>query len=209
MPKTLLCSAVYAETALLSQSLQSDASFEFLILGVGNVSAALTLQERLLAVDPPSEVILLGSAGFYEPAKGRVGDIVWVQEFMQVEASVARSEARIPEAMQSVIHSTAGPLAFALSKSLGAGFGSANCPDSVSLSLWTYAPGDYENMEGFGAASAASRLRIPFSAFFALTNKVGPEGSREWFENHKSAGRKLEEGVLSFLDNRQKQTAAI
>lgn len=204
MKRVLFCGAVPPEIDLISASTsettRDDAApsplYEAHALGVGNLSAAFSIDE-LLRSGRFSEVIFLGSAGAYTDAEFPA--FVTSSHFVNHEAAVILGNARIPDLLPSVIQSQPGNAAQFLQEELGFPQGIVNCPDSISLQPLRPPGIDYENMECFGAAFAARRHNIPFSAFLAVTNRVGPDGSREWLATFREKGAALQREILSVL----------
>ncbi len=177
---------------------------EALDCGVGNVSAALALQERLLDRDKPpvAEAIFIGSAGCYDEGPfGPPLNLGFAVGFENREIAVTAGDAHLPDLMLSALETRPGPLGLRLRDELGARTGSVNSPDSLTLSPPPGIRGEFENMEAFGLACAAARSELPFCAVLALTNRVGPDGSAQWRANHREMGRALQEAILRVLRN--------
>ncbi len=191
---------------LFGQSVRID-SFE---CGIGNITAALNLQERILRTeDTPEEVIFLGSAGIYPYAV--VGHLLPAQfgfsrNFANYEISVLEGRGKIPDLMVARIRTDPGLLGRHIITSLSLPEGQVNSPDSLTLAgqpgdgVNLYRPLDFENMEVFGLASVAQRHNLSFCAIFALTNKVGPDGSREWAASHRELSLQLQTSILRLFD---------
>ena len=180
--------------------------------GVGNLNCALNLQERILdrQAPPVAEAIFIGSAGVYLRSHDSQGPHPgpdfpgFSRTFYNREAAVLEGRARLPEPLTKTSMSTPGPIGETLAKNLDALEGATNSPDSLTLFAPVeseHFPGDinYENMETFGAAMAFLKYSIPFCAFFALTNYVGPEGSKEWSRVYKEYSTKLQARILDIL----------
>ncbi len=58
---------------------------------------------------------------------------------------------------------------------------------------------DFENLEGYGLAQVATASHLPFAALLALTNEVGPEGSRKWRQNFQTMADTLQSSLLAQL----------
>jgi nucleoside phosphorylase len=56
-----------------------------------------------------------------------------------------------------------------------------------------------ENMEAFSIAYIASKLSIPFTAYYAITNMVGKNGSAEWAENWRKASNALQKLIIKYM----------
>ena len=218
MAITLLIGAFPPEVGLLAEELASSKSFRVAVGGIGSVACALGV-ELELARDDVSEVLFVGSAGVYpgyqaapppdpspgldrlRPGYALLGCLAVSADFSRHDLAVLWGHARLPGPMTHRVTTGAGPLGLLLRKEEDIIEGPTNSPDAVSLSLPENfrAEAAFENMEAFGAAVASLRRGVPFSAVFSLTNIVGPEGSTQWFRNHKDFGLALQERVLSLL----------
>jgi nucleoside phosphorylase len=54
-------------------------------------------------------------------------------------------------------------------------------------------------MEAFPIAYVATRLSIPFTAFFYITNYVGANGSIDWNQNWRHGSNILQKEILKFV----------
>jgi len=200
MRTVLVCSAIAAEQESLAGAGNSAFSLESFLCGIGNVAAAGNLTERLCTGELPSEIVFVGSAGTYARDSGafRIGVS---RVFAQRELSVLRGESRKPDLLTQKIETTPGLFSEILANKLDPIHGITNCPDSITLidAPELFSGMDFENMECFGLAHCALRFKIPFTAFFALTNSVGPDGSREWFRNYNEFSQELQRRILGCL----------
>jgi len=165
-------------------------TLRFHLIGVGNIAAADSLRGLLAtARDTCAEILFLGSAGAY--VSGSRG-FVLAHSFGQKELAVLEGRAVQPGAMPTLFETAQGPLARALAQGSDLAPGKVNCPGALSL----VDPGDvswtHENLECAGLAYVASSMQLPFAALLAVTNAVGPQGSKEWQANHKEMGRTLQ-----------------
>ncbi len=201
MNRVLFCGAVAAEIDLLAANSSdprpvNQTSYEAHALGVGNLTAAFNADE-LLRTGRFQEVIFIGSAGAYTDSE--YPPFVFASHFTNREAAVIEGKARVPDLLASVIQSDPGEAGRVLRARLNFPEGVVNCPDSISLQPLRPSGMDYENMECFGVAFAARRHNVPFCSFLALTNRVGPDGSREWLASFREKGAALQRQILSVL----------
>ena len=56
-----------------------------------------------------------------------------------------------------------------------------------------------ENMEAFSIAYIASKLAMPFTAYYAITNMVGKNGSADWALNWRKASNSLQKMIIKYL----------
>jgi nucleoside phosphorylase len=187
---------------------------ELLVCGVGSLTAALTLRERLAdaSLPPVVEIIQIGSAGIYtlseasayEKMAGSEGITGFSDLFYKMDISVIEGFAKIPQIQSHRILTEAGPLILNLAQSMGARKGATNSPDSITLKCptleWGLPEGCvYENLEGFGLATAAQRSGVSFGALYAITNRVGPDGSDRWRERYRAMSTDLQKKILKRL----------
>lgn len=58
-----------------------------------------------------------------------------------------------------------------------------------------------ENLEAFSLARFCEIHKIGFSAFVAVTNRVGPSGSEQWAANYRSMGQALQQKLIGSIEN--------
>ncbi|RHX86645.1 phosphorylase [Leptospira stimsonii] len=204
---TLFCSAISEELDQFDDS----GRWNTFLCGVGNLEAALNLQKLLLEKrnqkDPlPSQILFLGSAGVYpwlHPSfwKGRFG---YSHEFQNQEIAKIEKRIRVPEFVPDSFEFRS-PFQFQAveeilpSKTNGTGSVTIDTVSGRSLEFLRTEDLGFENMECFGLARVCSEFQIPFCAFFALTNTVGPSGSGEWKQNYRRESTRLQDFLLSFF----------
>lgn len=125
--------------------------------------------------------------------------------FLRLESSVRQGESRLPPALVSTVETTPGSLGEFLVGRLRPLTGVTNSLDSITLVSVSSEDFNitgplFENMEAFGVARICELLSLPCSAFFALTNDVGPEGSLQWALNHGRMGLELQRAILEALN---------
>lgn len=158
-------------------------------VGVGQF-AALARLSALAALERPSAVLLVGTAGSTEPAN--VGQQFIVQHFAY--PSIAGED--LPEFLERAFTAEA---AISLE-----GFSPAtvlqNHGVSTDLTKFVsnagYIPPGYprpiiENMEAASLAQLCRSLQIPFTALLAVTNTIGPDARTQWKQNFRQAGEHL------------------
>lgn len=199
-PVLLICSAILAEQEQLKDLSVSGIKVTPIVCGVGNVAAAIALTQYLEKNPAPDEILFVGSAGTYrlQSDEFRVGVS---NLFFQRELAVVRSESNRPALMPASIETVRGSIASGLADSLHCVGGSTNCPDSITL----VSPGtlfgeiEFENMECYGLSLVANQYGLPFSAFFAITNAVGPNGSESWRKNYREYSQELQKRLIRHL----------
>lgn len=198
-----------------------SALLEIMEVGVGNQSAAFQLQKRLSRTGSPAvlEAIFIGSAGTYgsipegissaHPSSLPGGIATGCSRlFWNRELAVLEGRAHLPDIFPGMVQTEAGPLGTILSEGLGSVEGATNSPDSITLvdpvieGIALPEGMLFENMEAFGLSFVASRMELPFSALYALTNRVGPGGSREWALHHQEYSIALQRALLKAMEGR-------
>ena len=155
-------------------------------------------------------MVFLGSAGVYAASHDYgPGHFGWSRRFCKRDLSALQGQARQPAATGDVITTAAGSFAESFlqtlqlkqSQSLQFHEGVCNSTDSVSLIELdvTSIQIDFENLEAYGLAAVCLRYALPFTALFALTNRVGPAGSDEWRNHFRSMSDALQNVVNSAL----------
>ncbi len=178
--------------------------------GIGSLTAALQLERSLPELPPISEVVFLGSAGVYDQdAAYGPGHFGASTVFTKYDAAVLEGRGRAVGPLSRSLAVEAGGIARSL-RSADVNFhtGVANSTDSVTLYELNLAGDlitrpDFENLEAYGLAAVCVHHKLPFTAFFALTNIVGRNGSLQWRDNHASMGKTLQEIALKTLKNRE------
>jgi len=171
--------------------------------GIGNLNAALYLQKRI-TLDHPDEIVFVGSCGLYrEPVGDDVNKTVaFSTGFFHLDLGVLQGISRIPFPIVP-LRTSPGAIGLRLRDALVPVGGATNCPDSISLidpSAIELPDGVlFENMESYGLAKVAYEADVPFSALFAITNRVGPNGSEEWRRNHGIMSETIQKSVLGVL----------
>ncbi|MCE9597417.1 MAG: hypothetical protein K8S54_05555 [Spirochaetia bacterium] len=203
--RILICSAILEEQELLSGLSTPGIQIVPIVCGVGNVSAAIALTEYLQRNDAPDEILFVGSAGTYSAGldqfKSGVSNV-----FFQRELAVERGDSQRPSLMPAFAETRQGSIAAGLAKYLHALTGSTNCPDSITLinPAGLFQEIAFENMECFGLGLVANKMNVPFTAFFALTNSVGPAGSESWRRNYKNYSEQLQMGIVRYVTSLHK-----
>ncbi|MCR9142393.1 MAG: hypothetical protein NXI24_09090 [bacterium] len=185
--------------------------FEILEAGIGSVAAATAVQARLLdsTQPPPDEVLFLGSAGVYE-ARLAAGPecFAFSSRFYKRDLATLEGRAHAPGPLADLLRTDVGPRTQRLVRAFeesrakaGAALftGVTNSTDSVSLTQVEVKDCDFENLETYGIAWVCLRHAVPFGAFYALTNHVGPSGSDQWRANHREMSLELQRFVSEFL----------
>lgn len=172
----------------------------------------------------PDEILFIGSAGVYgkmseegDCPSGHKNEetalehgLYWrvptaiCNTFYKKDLAVLQGKAKIPDIMPHIRNTPPGHVGRQLMSRMCHIVGSCNTVDSVSLIRMPELPHgdgiDFENMEAFALASVADRFGIPFTAIFALTNEVGPDGSDEWKKNFRNYSILLQEELLAALN---------
>ncbi|MEQ9363653.1 MAG: hypothetical protein RIF32_05390 [Leptospirales bacterium] len=195
-PRLLIVGAFAPEIDRLAAA--DPREFDLLEAGIGSVAAAVSLQARLLnpAAAPVSEVLFLGSAGVYDPAApAGPGAFGFSTGFCKRDLATLEGRAHAPGTGGEIFTTEVGERGAAMRAAVEASKiqdGVTNSTDSVSLVQVEVSDCAFENLEAFGVAWVCRRYAVPFGAFFALTNSVGPEGSEQWRANYREMSLELQ-----------------
>lgn len=148
-------------------------------LGVGPIAAAVATG-RLLALQRPDILVLLGTAGAY-PGGPEVGEVVVASELGFASTAQTLGLGYVPLAP--------GVLQGDLEFSAITGLRPARVLTAIAI---TTDPGlaarhaerwEVEHMEAFSVAFACAEARVRFVAILGITNGVGPNAHAEWLRN--------------------------
>ncbi len=181
--------------------------------GVGAVEAALSVGPALAACaahgDSVSECVFLGSAGVYrgDPAiPAGENQFGCSNEFFQFDLAVLEGRARRPAPARSRVATLGDEVSGVFEAELirTEVCTRSGCNSTDSVTLVDFAPDNsagfrFENLEAYGLARAFEGTGVAFTAFFALTNQVGPDGSDQWRANFRAGSLKLQRTLLAVL----------
>ncbi|MCB1323976.1 MAG: hypothetical protein H7A21_01425 [Spirochaetales bacterium] len=184
--------------------------------GVGSLTAALTVLGRAQELGAPFEMVFVGSSGAYpNDSEAEAGEAyAFSTRFFGYDVLALEGRAHIPAPMQVEAAGRTGPvgrwLETELKKRLKVVYGAINSTSSVTLAFDAKLEKDkggafsktgmrFENLEAFGVARAAEKLDAAFVAITAVTNLVGPDGSRQWQSRHRPMSEQLQTTLLSIL----------
>jgi purine-nucleoside phosphorylase len=148
-------------------------------LGVGLVAAGAAAA-RMLAVDAPSAILLIGTAGSL-PGGPPVGSVIVASEVGLGSAAKELGLGYVPRAPapilchQGIVRASGlrpervlTNLAITTDPGLAARFASAFA---------------VEHMEAFAVAWACQEAGVPFAAILGIANEVGPTAHAQWLRN--------------------------
>ncbi|MCB0344374.1 MAG: hypothetical protein KDD66_04630 [Bdellovibrionales bacterium] len=174
---------------------------DFLLTGIGSVSAAVSVTRRLCQ-EGASRLVFVGSCGSY-------GDYLplrscaCVAAVCQTDYLAASSRGHIPAAAVETID--ADPELKAQLSALADEECIASSPISIAdekeaaVALAEYSGAGVENLELFGVAKACKQAGIPWGALCAVTNFVGPGSGQQWRNNHIQAAEHTAQVLQRFL----------
>ncbi len=159
------------------------------ICGVGLVDAALGTASELALLSPRS-VIFLGTAGAFPGSGLSIGDVAVLRRTFLADASSARGEAALPDAMSAAI--CADPdLSAALARGAPlvdvATTLSITTSDALACDLEGFVQASLEHLEAYAVARAAALAGVPFAAVLGVANLVGQLGRSSWRAHHERA----------------------
>lgn len=203
MEKILFLGAAESEVSLLAHSFSENSiidgiEYHALTCGIGNLNAALFLQELLLK-EKFNEIIFIGTAGSYKAVDD---ELIFSSDFIQIEILCLQGEGKKPEGMNDEILSRPGPLGEKIAKSLNLSRKTVNAPNCITLKkIDAFDFSAFENLEVYGLALVCESHKVFFSAVMPVTNLVSEMGSIQWGKNHKIMSTKLQNSVLEILRN--------
>lgn len=189
--QTLVTGAFNGEINLLSAS----GKFPYLeVMGIGNLEAAVQLSDYLFKNRNINHIVFFGSCGAYEWSEIPIGSFVSPSRVYTKELShVLKLAKQIPESPE--FYELVPNKSFQTAK--------CNAPTTITLTELKQPPVDtwknfeIENLELFGIAKVASKFSVTVTAYLAVTNLVGPNGSSEWAKNWKTLSESLQNKILS------------
>lgn len=188
--QTLVTGAFEGEVGIL----RSSGKFPYLkVMGIGNLEAAVNLSEYLFQNKQIQQIVFLGSCGAYEWSGISINSVVSPNQVYTKELSHALNLSKqIP----------VSPESFHLRSDKDFPKVTCNAPTTISLAEIKNPPEeswkslDVENLELFGISKVAAKFSIPVTAYFAVTNLVGPNGSVDWTKNWKNFSHDLQNQFL-------------
>ncbi|GDX78262.1 hypothetical protein LBMAG42_00730 [Deltaproteobacteria bacterium] len=164
-------------------------------LGVGPIAAAVAAG-RLLAVERPDVLVLIGTAGAY-PGGPAVGEVVVASDLGLASTARALGLGYVPLAP--------GDLRGDPELSARVGVRDARVLTAIAI---TTDPGlaakhgerwEVEHMEAFSVAYACAAAGVRFVAILGITNQVGPEAHAEWLRNRAEVQRAVQRVAARLL----------
>lgn len=172
--------------------------------GIGALNSGLRVAEALRN-NPEAELLFVGSAGAYRQDQTLLQSFAFAKDFRCVDLAVVCGQAKALEGVYPSLNFVPGEFASVLAATpLPWVTGTANSTNSISLCAaeeFSASGLDFENLECYGIALAATKARRPFSAALALTNLVGPQGSEEWRRNYRTCSLKMQNGIVALIDS--------
>ena len=198
----LFCGAFEGETDHLAKY----ASLKVYNTGVGFFDTLFNLQRYLSKMKDIKSIVFLGSAGAYRHSKRQIGEIVYSNKFVNKDIAEVKGMVKVPDVIGKHILTDADSRFTPLIKNQKLPEAISNSTNYVTLvdltmeelvdSLYDV---DVENMEAFPIAYVATRLSIPFTAFYYVTNYVGANGSIDWNQNWRHGSNILQKEILKFI----------
>lgn len=151
-------------------------------LGVGVVPAGLATA-RLLAVERPDAVVLVGTAGAY-PGGPPIGTVVTARRVGLVSGTALLGLGYVPRAPGPLLADAALTAALALPTADVACLVAITTDPALAARVG--ADWQVEHMEAYGVAAACVAAGVPFAIVLGITNVVGPGAHAEWLA-HRGA----------------------
>ena len=162
------------------------------VLGVGMIAAAASAA-KLLALERPDAVILIGTAGAFAGGPA-VGSVICARNVGLGCPATSLGLGYIPRAP--------GPIACDDDLREKLGLPAANVLTNLAITTdpalaerfateW-----QVEHMEAYAVAYACADAGIPFAAVLGITNRVGPTAHAEWLRFRLSVGEAARAAAL-------------
>ncbi|TGL90741.1 phosphorylase [Leptospira congkakensis] len=192
--QTLITGAFEGEIGIL----RTSGKFPHLdVMGIGNLEAGINLYKYLSQNKEIQNIIFFGSCGAYEWREISIGSIVSPNFVYTKELSHAlKLSKQIPES----------PEFYELFPDKSIPMVKCNAPTTISLTEFKKPPEsswenlEVENLELFGIAKVAANFSVTVTAYLAVTNLVGKEGSADWAKNWKDLSHSLQNRFLKELN---------
>lgn len=174
--------------------------------GVGFMDTLYNLQRYLFKAKDIKSIVFLGSAGTYRHSKRKIGDLVYSNKFIYKEISEIKGMVKVPDVigkhLLTGLDSRLNPI-IKNQKFTEVITNSTNYVTLIDLTTEELVDSlydvDVENMEAFSIAYLATRLSLPFTAFFYITNYVGANGSIDWNQNWREGSNRLQKEILKYI----------
>lgn len=168
------------------------------VMGIGNLEAAVNLSDYLFRNKEIRHIVFFGSCGAYEwtgiPIKSVVSpNLVYTKEL----AHSLKLAKQIPEVQE--FYGLIADNRFRTAR--------CNAPTTITLAELKTPPDasflrlEVENLELFGITKVAAKFSLSVTAYLAVTNIVGPNGSTDWAKNWKELSLSLQNQFLEKLVN--------
>ncbi|HMV42054.1 MAG TPA: hypothetical protein PK079_06730 [Leptospiraceae bacterium] len=198
----LFCGAFEGETDLLSKS----PLLRVYNTGVGFMDTIFNLQRYLTKNKEIKSIVFLGSAGAYRHSKRKIGDIVYSNKFVYRDIAEVKKMVKVPDVIGKHLLTDSDPRFnsfIKIAKLIEVVTNSTNYVTLIDLEMEELVDSlfdvDVENMEAFPIAYVATRLSLPFTAYFYVTNYVGANGSIDWNQNWRYGSTLLQKEVMKYI----------
>ncbi|TGK86896.1 phosphorylase [Leptospira noumeaensis] len=188
--QTLITGAFEGEVGIL----RASGKFPHLeVMGIGNLEAAINLSQFLSQNQEIQNIIFFGSCGAYEWTGISIGEIVSPNFIYTKELSHAL---KLSKQIQG------NPEFYELVPDKSFQTANCNAPTTITLAEIKNPPEssweslEVENLELFGIAKVAAKFSVTVTAYLAVTNLVGPQGSTDWAKNWKTLSHSLQNQFL-------------
>lgn len=188
--QTLVTGAFIGEIDLLKASGQ----FPHLdVMGIGNLEAAVQLSDYLSKNSNIHHIVFFGSCGAYEWSGITIGSFISPNRVYSKEIShTLKISKQIPES----------PEFYEITPDKSLQTAACNAPTTITLIDLKHPPEEswknleIENLELFGITKVANKFSVTVTAYLAVTNLVGQNGSNDWAKNWKQLSHSLQNKIL-------------
>jgi len=173
-------------------------------VGVGLVAAAVGAA-RVLAIQKPRAVVLVGSYGLFPDREGALLELAALSRVRLVDSQLLAGCAALPEPMAGE-HNLDASLAQGLATCIAcvpavtmATTLAITTDDRLAKQLSQASDCRGENLEAFSIAHACRAADIPMAALLGATNWVGSNGRAQWREHHAAVADKTASAIVQWL----------
>jgi len=207
--KLLITSAIPAELEPLAVSLEAQKTpwgwetdqLRLLPLGIGPLEA----QSTLLRFEPNSSAIwFVGTAGFFDPNAFHIGQLVQAAEVSIFDGTALLGHGHFAALAEHRPFQATGD-SFGLQPVSVANSLSVTSSNQLARLIHQQIGAEVENLELFGVAQAAQALEVPWTGILGLTNQVGPSGSEQWHQQHKTLAQKTADFLAEHISHLDKK----
>ena len=169
-------------------------------LGVGYLEAAIQLQSLIHRFPEIDQVLFVGTGGAYAPDYDMISNpLILCKSVVLSDTSAILGTSLLPPLVFLKPLISTFEFSDLIPRVKVATLLSLTLDSMVSEKIQKRLSCQIENMELYGIARVCSKYNIQWDAVLGVTNKVGPNGSKDWKKNHKIRELSIGEFILDLL----------